>query len=131
MVKRAEQSVQMKIVNWLESQGFLFCAPDCGVNVKNPHTRFVLYRMGRRAGIPDLVVCIPGGTVGIEVKKPATYTMSFKTGRVIQDAAAGRQSDGQKEFEHKVKSIPGHYYMVAYDVADVQQFFYQNSIRAV
>ena len=129
-MQRPEQRVQMKIVSWLDARGFLFCAPDCGINVKNKNTRFVLHRMGRRAGVPDLLVWIPGGTVGIEVKKPAKYIMSFKTGRVIQDEAAGRQSEDQKRFEAKMKSISGHYYIVAYDLADVQQFFLLNHIKA-
>ena len=129
-MKRPEQSVQIKIVNWLESNGFLFCAPGLGVDVANKNTRFVLYRMGRRAGVPDLLVWIPGGTVGIEVKKPAKYIMSFKTGKVIQDEAPGRQSDDQKKFEERMKSIQGHYYIVAYDLADVQQFFWLNKIKA-
>lgn len=129
-MKRPEQSVQIKIVNWLESRGFLFCAPGVGVNVENVRTRFVLHRMGKRAGVPDLVVWIPGGTVGIEVKKPAKYMMSFKTGRVIQNEAPGRQSDEQKKFEARMKELAGHYYLVAYDLADVQQFFYLNHIKA-
>lgn len=127
---RPEQKVQMQIVSWLEKCGFLFCAPDCGINVKNQNTRFVLYRMGRRAGIPDLLVWIPNGMVGIEVKKPETFMMSFKTGKVIQDQAAGRQSDAQKEVERRMKAIPGHYYIVAYDVADVKEFFMLNHIKA-
>ena len=129
-MKRPEQSVQIKIVNWLESNGFLFCAPGLGVDVENQNTRFVLHRMGRRAGVPDLLVWIPGGTVGIEVKKPAKYIMSFKTGKVIQEQARGKQSDDQKKFEERMKSISGHYYIVAYDVADVQQFFWVNHIKA-
>lgn len=130
MMKRPEQSVQMKIVNWLESKGFLFCAPGLGVDVENKNTRFVLYRMGRRAGVPDLIVWVPGGTVGIEVKKPAKYMMSFKTGKVIQEEAPGRQSDDQKEFEKRMNAINGHHYIIAYDVADVQQFFWLNHIKA-
>lgn len=130
MVNRPEQSIQMKIVNWLEAKGFLFCAPGLGVDVNNKNTRFVLYRMGRRAGVPDLVVWIPGGTIGIEVKKPAKYIMSFKTGKVIQEEARGRQSDEQKVFEKRMNEIHGHRYIVAYDLADVQQFFWENHIKA-
>ncbi len=130
MVNRPEQSVQMKIVNWLEGKGFLFCAPGLGVDVANKNTRFVLYRMGRRAGVPDLLVWIPGGTVGIEVKKPAKYMMSFKTGKVIQEEAPGRQSQDQKVFEKRMNEISGHHYIVAYDLADVQQFFWLNHIKA-
>lgn len=127
---RPEQKVQMQIVSWLEKSGFLFCAPDCGINVKNMNTRFVLHRMGRRAGIPDLLVWIPNGMVGIEVKKPETFMMSFKTGKVIQDQASGKQSDAQKMVERRIKAIPGHYYIVAYDVADVKEFFFLNHIKA-
>jgi hypothetical protein len=120
----------MKIVNWLEGKGFLFCAPGIGVDVENKNTRFVLYRMGRRAGVPDLIVWVPGGTVGIEVKKPAKYMMSFKTGKVIQEEAPGRQSDDQKEFEKRMNAINGHHYLVAYDLADVQEYFWLNHIKA-
>ena len=93
---RPEQKVQMQIVSWLEKSGFLFCAPDCGINVKNMNTRFVLHRMGRRAGIPDLLVWIPNGMVGIEVKKPETInyrTLKPEREGLYCEAIFGPQKD--------------------------------------
>ena len=128
-MNRPEQAVQRAIANYLTAQGYLFTAPDAGVNVKSVKTRSVLKQMGRRAGVADMIVWINGGTVCIEVKKPKTYRFSEKTGRVVVDSAEGRQSEEQKEFEKRIHDLTGHYYFVATSVDDVVKFFREKGIK--
>lgn len=128
-MQRPEQPVQIAIVNLLELMGFTYTAPDAGVYVASKRTRQVLKDMGRRAGVADLIVWIPNGTLCIEVKKPKVLEYSFKSHRLIVKNQAGKQTDGQKAFEEKVKAIPGHYYMVAESVAEVSEFIRKNNIK--
>ena len=128
-MQRPEQPVQIAIVNLLEMMGFTYTAPDAGIYVRSKCTRNVLKRMGRRAGIADLIVWIPNGTLCIEVKKPEVMEYSFKSHRLIIKNRAGTQSEGQVAFEEKVKQIPGHYYIVATNAADVAEFIKKNNIK--
>lgn len=128
-MQRPEQPVQIAIVNLLELMGFTYTAPDAGIYVRSKCTRNVLKRMGRRAGIADLIVWIPNGTLCIEVKKPEVLEYSFKSHRLIIKNRAGTQSEGQVAFEEKVKQIPGHYYIVATNAADVAEFIKKNNIK--
>ena len=128
-MQRPEQLVQKAIVRLLKIMGFTFTAPDGGVYVKYKSVRNTLKAMGRRAGIADLIVWIPNGTLCIEVKKPEVMEYSFKTHRLIIKNRAGKQSDDQVAFEEKVKQIPGHYYIVATNVADVAEFIKNNNIK--
>lgn len=128
---KEEQNVQISIVKWLTLRGFFFSSSDNGVNVQNPVTRFILQKMGRRAGMPDLTVYIENGTIGIEVKRPVEKGLSFKTGKVVQYVPAGKQSNAQKEVEARLKSIKGHDYIVAYSLDDVIKYFTDNGIKAV
>jgi len=124
-MRRPEQPVQIAIVRYLRAKGYLFTAPDAGINVSSVKMRSIYKAMGRQSGISDLIVWIPNGTVCIEVKRPKTYTISFKTGKMIVDDEGGKQSEEQKEFQKKVQSLPGHHYIVAQSVDDVDKFFKQ------
>jgi len=53
-----EQNIQRKIIKWLESEGYYV------VKVVN----------ATKAGVPDLLACINGKFIGIEVKTPKTKT---------------------------------------------------------
>lgn len=128
-MQRPEQPVQKAIVRLLKIMGFTFTAPDGGVYVKYKSVRNTLKAMGRRAGIADLIVWIPNGTLCIEVKKPEVLEYSFKTHRLIIKNRAGTQSEKQKTFEEEIKQIPGHYYIVATNVADVAEFIKKNNIK--
>lgn len=127
-MRRPEQPVQIMIANYLRLRGFLFTAPDAGINVSSLKMRAVYKAMGRTAGCPDLVVWIPNGTVGIEVKKPKLMAYSTKSKRMIISSDAGKQSEGQKEFERRMSEIPGHHYIVATSVQEVADFFQKNNI---
>lgn len=127
-ISHPEQPVQIAIANYLRIKKFLFTAPDAGINVSSKKMRAVYKSMGRTAGVADLIVWIPGGTLCIEVKKPKTLTWSEKSKRLIVNEAAGHQSKGQKEFETKVKSLPGHHYIVATSVADVDNYIKEHCI---
>lgn len=124
-----EQPVQKSIVQYLELRGFVFTAPDAGVNVSSRVTRGILKSMGRRAGIADLIVFIPAGTVCIECKKPATYRWSERYKRMVIDRPAGVQSDEQKEFQALIEKLPGHHYIVAKSLTDVVDYFKKNNIK--
>ena len=124
-----EQQVQKSIVRYLELCGFLFTAPDAGVHVKSKATRSILKSMGRKSGISDLIVWIPGGTVCIECKKPATYRWSERYKRMVIDDRAGTQSDDQKEFQAMIEKIPGHHYIVAKSLTDVVDYFKKHNIK--
>lgn len=124
-----EQPVQKSIVQYLELRGFVFTAPDAGVNVSSRVTRGILKSMGRWAGIADLIVWINGGTVCIECKKPATYRWSERYKRMVIDERAGTQSNEQKEFQAIIENLPGHHYIVAKSVSDVVDYFHKNNIQ--
>lgn len=125
---RPEQVVQINIVRYLRKRGFLFSAPDAGVNVSSVRTRSILKMMGRNAGVADLVVWVPNGTVCIEVKRPKMMKTSEKTGRMIIDDQGGKQSKEQKEFEQTVSGIKGHSYIVVSSVEEVISYFNQKNI---
>lgn len=125
---RKEQLVQKDIVRYLLLKGFLFEAPDCGVNVKSIRTRSILKQMGRMSGVSDLIVWIPGGTLCIEVKRPVSYRYSQRTGKQVIADRGGVQSDNQKDFEDRVNKIPGHHYIVVNDVLQVADYIKKNGI---
>lgn len=128
-MNRPEQPVQIAITKYLRLRKFLFCAPDAGVNVSSAKTRSILKAMGRTAGVADLIVWIPGGTVCIEVKRPRVMKWSATSNRMIVDDAGGKQSKGQREFEAAIKELPGHRYIVVQSVADVVEYFQKENIR--
>lgn len=130
-MRRPEQPVQMAIVQFLRAKGFLFTAPDAGINVSSKKMQAIYKRMGRRAGISDLIVWIPSGTLCIEVKKPTVMQYSFKTHRLVIKDRAGTQSDDQKEFEKAITQLPGHYYIVATSVEQVADFIKNNNITPI
>ena len=127
-MQRPEQPVQIAIVRYLRMRGFLFTAPDAGINIKSKKMQMIYKMMGRRAGVSDLVVWIPGGTVCIEVKKPKTLKYSVKSGRMVVASQAGRQSEDQKEFEEVIHKMNGHHYLVATSIDEVDRYFKQNNI---
>ena len=127
-MQRPEQPVQISIVRYLRARRFLFTAPDAGINVSSKRMRAIYKMMGRQAGISDLVVWIPNGTVCIEVKRPKTLQWSVKTGKMIIADQGGKQSIEQKEFEKVIHSLPGHHYIVAQSVEDVDKYFKANNI---
>ncbi len=62
-------------------------------------------------GIVDLAVTFPGGRAGwFEVKRPARYVPSRKTGKLILDATAGAPTDEQLAFlarQHRAGAVVG------------------------
>lgn len=127
-MQRPEQPVQISIVRYLRMRGFLFTAPDAGINVKSEKMRSIYKMMGRRSGVSDIIVWIPNGTVCIEVKRPKTLKFSIKTNKMVIADQGGRQSDEQKEFEKVIHNIKGHHYIVATSVEDVDLYFKKNNI---
>ena len=126
-----EDNVQISIVNYLTIKGFLFTSTCGGVWIKNKAMQKRNKDMGYQKGAPDLIVWIKGGTLCIEVKKPKTMRYSVVKKRMVIDKAGGRQSDNQKEFDRCVTKIPGHYYIVADNVADVDKFINEMCITPI
>lgn len=75
-------------------------------------------KMGITKGAPDWVFAWYDGYGFIELKKPATYKISEKTGRRIIDKPKGTMSHEQKDFKSHCEGegIP---YEVCYSVDDV------------
>lgn len=121
-MRYAEDNVQQGIVKYLRLRGYILTSSGAGL-IKNLRTQKVMNSNGYETGSADIMVFIPNGCVHIECKRPAVYEYSFKSGKNIVKIPAGRQSDSQKEFENKITGIPGHYYLVAYSVQDVIDFF--------
>lgn len=124
----AEDQVQKTIIHWLRLNGFLCTSQGAGL-IKSAVTQRIANGLGYLKGSPDVIVWIPGGTLNIEVKRPEKMQYSFKTNRLIVANSAGRQSESQKDFEEKVKSIPGHHYIVVTDVMQVAEYVSSNKIK--
>jgi len=122
-----EDVVQIQIVTYLRKKGFLFTSQGAGL-IESAVTQRAANRLGYCKGSPDLIVWVKGGTLNIEVKKPALMRYSFKSKRMVVADAGGTQTPSQREFEAKINTIPGHYYMVAKSVADVEEFITKNKI---
>lgn len=125
-----EDRVQIAVINYLKLNRFLFTSTGAGL-VKSQKTQILMNRLGYTAGSPDIIVFIPNGTIGIEVKKPATYRYSDKTKKMIVDIPAGVQSEDQKIFQKKLTNISGHFYIVAKSVGEVIDFFSENGINPI
>lgn len=116
-----EDGVQKAIVNYLRMRGFMFTSPAGGL-IHSWKTQRVANALGYTTGCADLIVFIPNGCLHIEVKRPKILAVSNKTGKMVQRDAGGKQSVSQKEFQGKIEKIPGHKYLVATNVADVDQY---------
>lgn len=75
-------------------------------------------KIGVKKGAPDWVIAWDGGFGFIELKRPATYKTSDKTGKQIIGKPKGRQSPEQEQFQFlcDANNIP---YKVCHSVDDV------------
>lgn len=77
-----------------------------------------LKRSGMAAGVADLQIMLPGGkSAWVEVKIPAKYGPSQKTGKKIVARPKGTQSDAQAAFEGDCIEL-GHPYFIVYSLDD-------------
>lgn len=106
---RIEQAIQKGIVDYLELRHYLYFAPTNGVHIASYMTRGIVKRMGRVAGVPDLIVFVQGKVIGLEVKRPAIKGICVK----------GVVSPEQKEFGKRMTEL-GHEYHVVYSVKEVE-----------
>ena len=118
----AEDNVQKHIAQWLRVKGYLFTSIPAGLIVSAVAQR-TANRLGYTKGAPDIIAWIPNGTVSIEVKRPEKRELSLKTGKMVIANPKGVQTPEQKEFQERVQKTPGHHYIVAYDVYDVEKYF--------
>ena len=114
-MQRIEQGIQKGIVEYLRYSGYLYCVPDCGINVSSVRTRGILKSMGRVSGVPDILVFVPGKVIGLEVKRPAIKGICSK----------GRISETQIEFGERMKCL-GHEYHIVYSVQEVEDILKKN-----
>lgn len=122
-----ETGLQKSIVKYLRLKGYILTSSGAGL-IKSRNTQMVMGASGYMVGSADLMVFIPNGCVHIEIKRPAVYEFSAKSRKNIIKCPAGKQSDAQKEFEKRITSLPGHYYLVAYSLQDVIDFFKSKGI---
>ena len=87
---QTESAIKRDIKRWLTSRGYYWSSLDAGT-------------VGHRMGDPDLVACIRGKYVAIEVKTPV-----------------GRLSPRQREVQELIRNSGG-IYCVARSVEDVRQ----------
>ncbi len=97
-----EYTVQKQLFKWLELQHptILACSQVAGANLSRTAS-IKAKQAGYKAGFPDVQILKPmKGFHGlfIELKKPATYKRSSKTGKRIIDKPAGKPSDAQIEW---------------------------------
>jgi hypothetical protein len=95
---REEDAIHLAIVSYLD-----FALPKDALFWHTPNTfpsakiqyHAKLKKMGRRAGIPDLLVLAGSNLIGLEVKAPK-----------------GRQSKDQKAIQEQFEAAGGHYHLV-------------------
>ena len=85
-----EQQIQKKLIKWLEDKGYYV----------------VKVVSANKSGVPDLLACIDGKFVGIEVKRPETK---------------GRVSKLQAHNLSKIKEAGG-YATVSWSLDDLKEF---------
>lgn len=91
----AESQFQRAIIKYLRLKNiFVFSIPN-GVKLKLSQAKIAVAE-GLYRGCSDLILLLPKRAVFVEVKNPN---------------GKGRQSDSQKEFEEKVKSLGFEYYI--------------------
>jgi len=91
----AESQFQRAVVKYLRIMKiFCFSVPN-GVKLKITQAKLAKAE-GLYSGCSDLIVLLPKRAVFVEIKNPN---------------GKGRQSDSQKEFEQKVKSLGFEYYI--------------------
>lgn len=99
-----EDRIQYEIFMWLQEQGiYAFSVPNEGAGKGQIIRMMKLKSMGLRAGVSDLIVILSGKVVFLEVK-----------------TEKGKQSEAQKRFEEKVKSL-GHEYFIVRSINEVKE----------
>lgn len=97
-----EHTVQKQLFKWLELQHprLLACSQVAGANLSRTAARKAK-AAGYKEGFPDVqIMKALKGFHGlyIELKRPATYCISPKTGKRIIDKPAGKPSEAQLEW---------------------------------
>ncbi len=114
-----ERPIQQQIVTYCQRccpDFYIFAVPNGGH--RDPRTAAIMQSEGVRSGVADLVIMLPGGrTEFIEVKAPATYKTSSKTGKRVQAQPAGTLSRTQRDFQTVCDTL-GHRYHVVYCLDD-------------
>jgi len=99
-----EDRIQYDIFMWLQANDYYaFSVPNEGAGKGQVQRMMKLKSMGLRSGVSDLIVVLPNKVVFLEVK-----------------AEKGKQSEAQKRFEEKVKSL-GHDYFVVHSIEETME----------
>ena len=88
MAKNEELNIQSDIVSYLRLNNILVFSVPNGSYFARVATRMLMRRSGLLSGVSDLIIVLKNKVVFAEIKTPK-----------------GRQSDNQKEFEHKVTKL--------------------------
>ena len=94
-MKHPEHDFQKQVVNYLKYNKFYVFSVPNGLYIKNIATRKHYKAMGLTAGVSDLIIIRPGG-------KYVCVELKTKT---------GKQSPAQIEFEQKIISSGGEYFV--------------------
>ena len=100
MANKEEQQIQMGMIKWFyythpKRKIFAVVNNSFGSKISNVRMGAINRKMGVHAGVSDLVLPVPNGTVYIEVK-----------------TAKGTQSKDQKEFQAYLKKLHNQYFIV-------------------
>ena len=108
-----EQQLQIMCVNWFRLQYpslFIFAVPNGGSRHKLEAIN--LRREGATKGVSDLIIMLPKGrVVFVEMKRPASQKMNFKTGN-WNKVAGGKQSPEQKAFQETAETLGFEYLLI-------------------
>lgn len=99
-VKLSERDIQSQVTDWLTLKGIFWYRQNTGAMTRDYKGRRRFIRFGAR-GAPDIVCCIRGKYVAIELKRPG-----------------GRQTSEQAAFEANLK-LAGGIYILGHSLEDV------------
>lgn len=112
----SESSLQIQICNMLKIIGVehFKCTNEQKGFVRNKMAYWAkLKAEGYVAGVADLILLYPNGkVVFFEIKRPAEYAVSKKTGKQIILKSAGIQSAAQKDWQKMVENMGFHYHLI-------------------
>jgi hypothetical protein len=119
-----ESAIQTQICNMLRAKGlmhFKICnEAKARAGIKSWGYWRKMKAEGLQAGVPDICVLFPnGGTVWIEVKRPATFKISEKTGKRIIASPAGKLSKEQQDWHDSARKL-GHIVYTVHSVRAVE-----------
>ena len=98
-----EKDIKRQILNWLLRRPKTYCWTQASVGIYDHNLGF--FRSAPKKGIPDIICCIDGKFVGIEVKRPGN-----------------KLSEAQKGFKAGIE-LAGGVYAVVFSLEETKRLF--------